>query len=125
MRYSAPLTLLASASRSATTNSATMTCPDDADGMVVFIDNTAIGVAPSTVFNIQGYDDVADDWYTILASAAVTAVSFTALRVGLGVAIVANASSGDPLPRAFRINAVHGNANAHTYSVQARFWSRH
>lgn len=123
-RYSERATLLASAARTASAASERVTVPDSAEGVVVFIDATAVTDTPSVVFTIQGYDEVADDYYDILASAAVATISFRALRVGQGLTAAANLVSGDAVPRVFRVNAVNADSDSITYSVGYRTWRR-
>jgi len=111
-------TILASAQRTATVNSADQ---DNlfARGVVVVIDVTAASVTPSVVFTIKGKSSLGDDYYTILASAAVTGTGQTVLRVYPGLAASANAAANDVLPRKWRVEAVHGDTDPITYSVSA------
>jgi len=87
-------------------------------GVVVFIDVTAVTASPSVVFTIQGRGDD-DEWYDILASAAVTATGNTVLRVYPGLTASANAVANDVLPGTWRVSAVHGDADSITYKVTA------
>jgi hypothetical protein len=80
---------------------------------------TASADTPSVVFTIQGYSPLGDDYYTILASAAVTGTGTTVLRVFPGATNAANTVANDQLPALWRVNAVHGDADAITYSVNA------
>lgn len=88
-------------------------------GLHVVIDATAVTDTPSVVFTIQGYSPLGDDYYTILASAAVTGTGTTVLRVFPGATNAANTVANDQLPALWRVNAVHGDADAITYSVNA------
>lgn len=112
------LTVLASAPRTATNNS-----PEFANygwrGLHLVIDVTAIVTAPSVVFTIQGYSALAANYYTLLVSAAITAVGTTVLRVYPALTAAANLVANDNLPPLWRVNAVHGNANSISYSVNA------
>lgn len=110
-------TVLASAARTATVASADQYNPDGWRGLHLVIDATAITATPSVVFTIQGKDPVSGQYYTILASAAVTAVSTTVLRVFPGATAAANTVANDTLPAIWRVNAVHGDADSITYSV--------
>jgi hypothetical protein len=114
------VTVLASAARTATVNS------DDLAnagyrGVVVVIDVTAISLTPSVVFTIKGKSQLGDDYWTILASAAVTATGQTVLRVYPGLTAAANLTASDVLPRQWRVEAVHGDADSITYSVSANY----
>ncbi len=114
----APITILASAARTATTNG------DDqfnggARGVHVVIDATAATATPSVVFTIQGKDPVSGQYYTLLASAAITGVSTTVLRVFPGATVAANTVANDCLPGVWRVIATHADADSITYSVGA------
>ncbi len=83
------------------------------------IDATAIGAAPSVVFNIEAQDPLSQKWYALLVSAAITAVGTTRLSIYPGVPPVANVSASDFIPPIWRVRPVHGNADSITYSVSA------
>lgn len=86
-------------------------------GCIVVIDATAISATPSVVFNIEGRDPASSKWVSLLASAAVTAVSTTTLRVYPGLTAAANLVASDVLPEMIRIRPVHGDADSITYTV--------
>lgn len=80
-------------------------------GLIVFADVSAItGTAPTLIVTIQGKDPVSGNYYTILASAALTATGTTVLRVFPGLTAVANATVNDILPPDFRIITAIGGA---------------
>lgn len=108
--------LLASAARTATTNSADFT-NQDYRGVDVIINATAATATPSVVFTIQGYDSTSAQYYTILASAAVTGTGTTVLRVYPGITAAANTAASYALPRRWRVNATHADSDSITYSV--------
>ena len=110
------VTLLASAARTATNNSATKSNPHGR-ALRFHVDCTARAGSASTVFTFQGYDPVGADYYTLLASAAVTTAATTQYTVGLGSTVTANVSANVPAPAKYRVLATHGTADAHTYSV--------
>lgn len=89
----------------------------NARGLHVIIDVTAITATPSVVFTIQGKDPASGKYYTLLASAAITAAGTTVLRVYPGLTVAANLTANDVLPRTWRVVAVHGDADSITYSV--------
>ena len=93
-------------------------------GLIVVVDTTAVegagGDAPSTVVTIQGYDSLSAKWYTILASAALTAVGTVVLRVFPGATAASNLTANDVLPNQWRVIATHGNGKTHTYSISAQ-----
>jgi hypothetical protein len=73
-------------------------------GVVVVIDITAItGTTPTAVFTLQGKDPPTGKYYTILASAALSTVSTTVLRVYPGLTTTANLVANDVLPDTFRV----------------------
>lgn len=88
-------------------------------GVQVIIDVTAITDTPSVVFVIEGKDQLSGQWYALLTSAAVTAVSTTVLRLEPGATEVANLVEAGQLPRVWRITATHADADSITYSVGA------
>jgi len=111
-------TVLESAARTASVNSSTF--PNSRHkGLHLVIDATASAATPSVVFTIQGYSPLGDDYYTILASAAVTGAATTVLRVYPGLAAAANLAVSDCLPPLWRVSAVAGDADSLTYSVAA------
>lgn len=111
-------TILASAARTATTNSMDQT-NYNGRGLHLVIDCTAATDTPSIVFTIQGKDELSAAYYTILASAAITGISTTVLRVYPGLTAVANTVASDVLPRIWRVNAVHADMDSITYRVGA------
>lgn len=117
-RANEELTVLASAARTATTASGTQT-NYNGRGVNVFVDVTAITTAPSITVAIQGLDPVSGKWITLLTSAAITTVSTTHLRIYPGVAAAANTKADEALPRRWRVNVTHANADSITYSVGA------
>lgn len=86
-------------------------------GLVCVIDVTAVGVTPSVVFTLQGYDPVSAKKWTLLASAAITTVSTTILRVSPQLTASANLIAKDIVPDGFGLTAVHGNGVSTTYTV--------
>ena len=107
----------ASAARTATWNSGDIDIPDDCQGCRVVIDITAQGAAPATTFTIQAKDPSSGKYYTLLASAALTAVGTTVLKVYPGAVAVANLVANDVISNVIRILASHANGDSHTYSV--------
>lgn len=111
-------TVFASAERTATAASDTYANARHR-GVHLVIDATAVTDTPSVVFTIQGYSPLGNDYYTILASAAITGTGTTVLRVFPGATASANVTANDQLPALWRVNAVHGDADPITYSVNA------
>ena len=113
------VTVLASAARTATVNSDVIPNAAGHRGLHLIIDATAITATPSVVFTIQGYSGLGDDYYTILASAAIVGTGTTVLRVYPGCIAASNLIANDCLPIQWRVAAVHGDADSITYSVNA------
>lgn len=113
-------TVLASAARTATLNSADLT-NYGFSGVVVTIDATAIVATPSVVFTIQYKDTLSDKYKDILSSAAITATGTTTLMVHPTVTAAANTKANSPLPKVWRVRAVHGDADSITYSISANY----
>lgn len=111
--------VLASAARTATPDTQELELPLGARGLHLVIDATAISLTPSLTVTISGVDRVSGAVYTILASAAITAVSTTVLKVGPGLTAAANAVANDVLPQIIRVTATHGDADSITYSIAA------
>lgn len=112
------ITVFSSAARTASENSADLSNPY-ARGAVIVIDVTAVTATPSVVFTVKGKSALGSDYYTILASAAITATGQTVLRIYPGLTAAANVTASDVLPATWRVEAVHGDTDSITYSVSA------
>lgn len=90
-------------------------------GLHLAIDITAItGTTPTLTVTIQGKDAVSGKYYTILASAALSATGTTILRVYPGLTAAANTVANDVLPRDWRvIYVVGGTTPAVTATISA------
>lgn len=89
-------------------------------GVMLFIDITAItGTSPTLTVTLQGKSPTGV-YYTILASAALTATGLTVLRVYPGLTAAANSMANDTMPEAYRvITAIGGTTPAVTATVHA------
>jgi hypothetical protein len=112
------LEVLPSAARTAT--------PDDVEidslnhaGLIIIVDVTAIVTTPSITVTVKGVDPASGQDWTILASAAITTVSTTVLRVHPALAATANLVADDMLPPQMAVAVAHGDADEITYSVAA------
>ncbi len=117
-RGNTDITVLASAARTASVNSADLT-NYNARGLHLVIDVTAVTATPSITVTIQGKDALSGQYYTVLASAAITAVGTTVLRVYPGLTAAANAVANDILPRTWRVSVTNADADSITYSIGA------
>ena len=80
---------------------------------------TALAATPSVVPTIDAKDDLSGKWYNLLTGVAITATGTTVLKVGRGLAAVANAAAADGLPGTLRLVMTHGDADSITYSAAA------
>lgn len=87
-------------------------------GVVIVIDVTAITSSPSVLFTVQG-KALVGGYYDILVSPAVVGTGETILSVYGGMTEAANSRSGHPLPKIWRVEAVHANGDSITYSIDA------
>jgi hypothetical protein len=113
--YSA--TLLASAARTSSPTDVFFAVPHRTRGIEVVINTTAAGVSPSTVVTIKGVTK-SGAVFTLLASAAITAVGVTTLSVSPGLPATANVSANALVPELILVNFNHGNATSHTYTAE-------
>lgn len=90
-------------------------------GALVYVNITALtGTSPTLTVTIQAKTPVSGVYYTVLASAALTATGLTVLRVYPGLAATANLSANDILPASYRvITAIGGTTPAVTATVSA------
>jgi hypothetical protein len=109
-------TALASAARTASVDSSDLT-NGFGKGLHLVIDVTAVAATPSITVTIQGKDALSGKYYTILASAAITATGTTVLKVHPGLTAAANAAANDLLPRTWRVSVTNADADSITYSV--------
>lgn len=112
------ITVLSSSARTATNQSATQT-NYNSRGLHLVINVTSITSTPSITVDIQGQDSVSSEWYNILTSVAITATGRTIMKVYPGIGQIANQAAADILPRTWRVNVTHANANSITYSIGA------
>ena len=71
------------------------------------------------MFKVQGNDHLTDDYYDLLASAAVTTTGDTFLLIYPSAANTANSSASAVLPPYWRVLATHADADEITYQVTA------
>jgi hypothetical protein len=90
-------------------------------GIKIVVNITAIsGTTPTLTVTLQGKDPASGAYYTILASAALSATGTTVLTVYPALPATANQSANDVLPPTFRIiTAIGGTAPAVTATVGA------
>ena len=90
---------------------------EDAASLVLVIDVTVDDALASVVFNIDGLDELSGKAWTLLDSAAIAATGTTILRISPHLTASANTIAKDIIPPVIRVNPVHADADAMTYSV--------
>ena len=116
------VSLLASAARTATLQSADQTCYNGTK-MVVTVDISSITDTPSLTPYLQGKDSVSGNYFTIwTATAALTATGTVMYLFALG----GSGSAGSYteavnliVPRTWRLGMTHADSDSATYSVSA------
>jgi len=111
-------TVLASAARTTTTNSADQT-NYNARGVHVLLNVTAVPGVDTVTLSIQGKDPVSAVYYTLLTGLAVVGTGVNVYKVFPGITAVANGAASDVLPRTWRVAVTHSAATSFTYSVGA------
>ena len=123
-RNNEDITVLASAARTAETDSADLT-NFNARGLMLFVDVTSITSAPALTVNIQMKDPVASKYITIWTAAATITTATTAVYLIYPGAIAADYDGTEAVsiavPRTWRVRVGVGNADSATYSIGASF----
>lgn len=117
--YNQAVTVLASAVRSASLNSADLK-NYAGRGVTLTVDVTAVPGTDTVTFTLQGKDPASGKYYTILASAAVSTTGTFQLRVYPGLTAAANLTASDVLPLDWRVAVSHSAGTNFTYSVGAQ-----
>lgn len=120
VNQNAPAALLTLTAASVGTNSANQTNASFR-GVILTVNITALGgTSPTLTVTIEGQDPVSGGYYTVLASAALSATGLTTLVVFPGVAVTANESASTPLPVTWRVaTAIAGTSPAVTATIGA------
>jgi hypothetical protein len=122
LRRASTFRIASSAARTASENFTTgsgngYATPVGISGVRIYIETTAAGTSPSTVFSIQVRDPLNDQWHSLISSAAITATGRATLEVYPGAGAVSNIVSGRSIGKGFRVAAAHGNSTSHTYNI--------
>lgn len=112
----AQITLIPSAARTATNNTIDYVLGHSGYGRFV-IDVTAVPGVDTVTFTVQGKDNASGKYFTLLASAAISAISTVTLEVGPTITAAANASANKLLSETFRVLVTHSAGTSFTYSV--------
>ena len=110
------LEVLAGATRTSTTESATFT-NYDSKGLHVVINVTGITGLDTITPKIQGM--VNSIYYDLLVGSEITATGITVLKVYPGISPLAYVSTSDALPLKWRFVMQHSAATNFSYSVNA------
>lgn len=111
-------TLLASAARTASVNSADFV-NYNAKGAQFIIDISAITATPEITVTIQGKDPISGNYYDLLIGPVYNSVGTNILKIYPGITASANASASDILPRDYRVSVANADADSITYSIAA------
>lgn len=92
-----------------------------AKGILVYIHISAIsGTSPTLTVTLQGKSPESGQYFTVLASAALTATGLTVLKAYPGLTAAANAAVNDILPTSWRVtSAIGGTTPSVTASITA------
>lgn len=74
-------------------------------GVKIVVDVTAMtGTSPTITVTIQGKDEGTGQYYTLLASAAISATGVSELTVYPGITATSNVSASDHVPATWRVS---------------------
>jgi len=86
-------------------------------GLRVDVDISAIAASPSVVFKVQKYNQAAETWSDVLASAAKTGTGTFSLTVSPSVLAAANAVAQVEAPGVWRVITVPGDTDSMTFQI--------
>ena len=92
-----------------------------ANGLIIYVHVSAItGTSPTLTVTVQGKSPVSGQYYTILASAAITTTGLTVLRIHPALTAAANLTAADMPPPTLRVmTAIGGTTPAVTATISA------
>lgn len=108
-------TLLALSARTATTTSSDVVKSTE-KGIHVVVRVTVVPGTDTITPKIQAKDFLGN-YYDLLVGTAISTTGTTVLKLGPGIAPVANASAADVLPDMYRVVVTHSAGSSFTYSV--------
>ncbi len=104
MSYS--MTALKLTTAAANSDSGNLDIPAGTAGLHAIVNIATItGTTPSVTVTVEGYDPVSATYYTLLASAALTAAGQTVLKIFPAAAAAANLAANDIIPDTIRVRA--------------------
>ena len=111
-------TVFPSAARTASPTPVVLEKPANAKNLILHISATAASATPSVVVSVRAVNPLNGNVGSVLlAAAAITGITEITLRLGPGVAAVANLAGSTPLPAKISIDPVHGDSDSLTYSI--------
>lgn len=108
--------VIADAVYAATNNSTDQVKTGETDAMHLVINMRIVPGVQTVTFKVQGKDALGN-YYDILTSAAIVAVSQVVMKIGRGFLAAANTVANDGLPDVWRVVATHSGAGNFTYNV--------
>jgi len=111
-------TVLSSAARTSTTASSDISNYHNR-GAYLFVNVTSITSTPIIAVQVQGKEPIGSNYFTIAEFAAITATGTYAFLTYPGQTKVPGVVESFPLPRSWRVNVVHQDADSITYSIAA------
>lgn len=112
------VTVLSSAIRAVTTNSATFTNYASI-GAHVIIDVTVVPGIDTITPKIEGVDPTSGQYYDILVGVPIISTGVTVLKICPGIYGSPNMQANDMLPTTWRVTLTHSASTNFTYSVGA------
>jgi hypothetical protein len=112
-RNNSEITVLASAARTADTNSPDQTNYNWRGGHIII--NVTV-LTTSVIPTIKGKDPISGTYYSLLVGSSIASTGITILKIYPGILAVANAAASDILPRTWRLEMDHLDATTMTYS---------
>ncbi len=67
--------------------------------------------------SVEGFDHESETWTTIITGAAIAAVGFVQLKIGLGLTAAANTIVNHEIPSKFRFSMAVADTDSMTYTV--------
>lgn len=91
-----------------------------AASVTAYLNVTAVPGTDTVTLVLEGKDPLSGTYYTVLQAAARSTTGMDALTFGAGAPVVANQSTGAPVPRVYRARVVHSAGTSFTYSLSVQ-----
>lgn len=109
--------LLASAARTATTESRPFHIWGGAVGISIRIDASAASATPSVIPTVEAWDPVAGEWFVVLTGAAIIATGSVVLTVDPRMTAVTNLTAQSPIYSRMKLVMTAADSDSLTYSA--------